>query len=82
LPDVNRKDHKKIIGSDIQEKVFNLSIKKGLKKKDIFFEKMKKWGSGSILDFKNHSSDDGLKKVKFSDDDQVPAFQSAYHLAT
>ena len=44
-----------------------MSIKKGLKKKDIFFEKMKKWGSGSILDLQNHSSDDGLKKVKFSD---------------
>ena len=43
---------------------------------------MKKWGSGSILDFQNQSSDDGLKKVKFSDDDQVPAFQSAYHVAT
>ena len=49
---------------------------------DIFFEKMKKWGSGSILDLQNQSSDDGLKKVKFSDDDQVPAFQSAYHVAT
>lgn len=41
--------------------MYHLSVKKGLVKKDVFYEKLKKWGSGDVLGFKKNVSTDAIQ---------------------
>ncbi len=71
LPDIKSQNPKQNNQAEIAQKVFDLEIQKGLKKRNNLFEKLKKWGAGDVLEFKS-------PEMKIENQE---GFLSVYHAA-